>query len=181
MPSAPRILISTGELSGDYHASNLVRAIRKQAPDTVFLGIGSHNMKSAGVEILHDSTDWGGIGVFSSLLKAPEIYRIGRNFIRQIPELDLDLIIVVDYRVFHAAILKGVRHLEIKKLYYFAPVRWPGFEPFRLGKLYANLLANLKHINPHLGRETKNRFDALSELADKLILAYPLSIEEYKK
>ena len=181
MPSAPRILISTGELSGDYHASNLVKEIRKQAPDAVFFGIGSHNMKSAGVELLYDSTDWGGIGVFSGLIKAPEISRIGRKIIREIPGLDLDLIIVVDYRVFHTGILNAIRHLDIKKLYYFAPIKWPGFEPYRLGLLYANLLESLKHINPLLGRQTKNRFDNLSDLADKLILAYPLSIEEYKK
>ncbi len=181
MASAPRIFISAGELSGDYHASNLVRAIGKQSPDATFLGVGSHNMKSAGVEILHDSSSWGGIGIWQGLRKGPAINRTRHQLIEEIPKLDLDLIIVVDYRVFHAALLDGIRHLDVGKLYYFAPVVWPGFTTHGVGKLYANILESLKNINPIGGKGTINRFESLSELADKLIVAYPFALDDYIK
>ncbi len=181
MASAPRIFISTGELSGDYHASNLVRAIRKQSPDATFLGVGSHNMKSAGVDILYDSSGWGGIGIWQGLRKGPAINRIRHKLIDEIPKLDLDLIIVVDYRVFHAALLDGIRHLDVSKMYYFAPVVWPGFTTHGIGKLYGKFLESMKNVNPIGGKGTINRFESLSELADKLIVAYPFALDDYLK
>lgn len=181
MASAPRIFISAGELSGDYHASNLVKAIRKQSPNAIFYGVGSHNMKSAGVKILHDSSTWGGIGIWQGLKKGPAINKIRHQLAKEIPNLDLDLIIVIDYRVFHAALLDEIRHLNVKKLYYFAPVIWPGFRTHGIGNLYSNFLKFMKNINPIGGKGTINRFESLSELADKLIVAYPFALDDYLK
>ena len=181
MASPPRIFISAGELSGDYHASNLVKAIRQQSPDASFFGVGSHNMKAAGVDILYDSSTWGGIGIWQGLKKGPAINKIRHQLAKEIRKLNLDLIIVIDYRVFHAALLDELRDLDVKKLYYFAPVIWPGFRTHGLGKLYSNILEKLKNFNPIGGKGTINRFESLSELTDKLIVAYPFALDDYLK
>jgi len=181
MPYAPRIFISAGELSGDFHGSHLVRAIKEQCPDAEFFGVGSHNMASAGVNLLYESSNWGGIGIYQNLKRAPIVHRAGKRLLKELPSMNLDLIITIDYRVFHAALLKGLRNLSVGKLYYFAPVVWPGAVQKPLGKAYSSFLRSLGSINPFLGSETKDRFKALSELADKLIVAYPFALEDYRK
>ena len=180
MPHPLRIFISAGELSGDFHGSHLLKAIKQLSPDAEFYGVGSHHMSQAGVKLLHDSTNWGGIGIYQGLKRVPIVNAIRRRLLKELPSMNLDLIIVIDYRVFHASLLKGLRDLKVGKMYYFAPVVWPGCTWKPLGKAYSNFLRNLRK-NPIIGGETKNRFEALAELADKLIVAYPFALEDYKK
>ena len=41
-----RIFISAGEPSGDLHAANLVRAIRRRVPDAEFVGFGGPKLET---------------------------------------------------------------------------------------------------------------------------------------
>jgi len=49
-------MIITGEASGDVHASRLVKAMRKRAPDLFFCGIGGRFLRAAGVRILVEAS-----------------------------------------------------------------------------------------------------------------------------
>ncbi|MEM9413479.1 MAG: lipid-A-disaccharide synthase, partial [Planctomycetota bacterium] len=51
-----RIFFSVGEPSGDLHASNLIKALRKYRTDVTAVGYGGPMMKDAGCEILFDLT-----------------------------------------------------------------------------------------------------------------------------
>jgi lipid-A-disaccharide synthase len=174
MRRSPRIFISTGELSGDFHASHLVRAIRQKCPGAVFMGTGSHNMRDAGVEILHDSSTWGNIGIWNNSKNFFRLIKKRLEIAKQLEELKPDLLIVIDFRVFHASLLRLVQKLDFPKLYYVAPVIWPGFYQKGLGKKYTDFLARSKNKN------TKSRFEALAEFADKLIVAYPFGVKDYQ-
>ena len=48
----PRILIITGEASGDLHGANLAIALKTLAPDATLLGIGGAHMQAAGVNVV---------------------------------------------------------------------------------------------------------------------------------
>ena len=48
----PRILIITGEASGDLHGANLAKALQKADPSLSIVGIGGALMKAAGVELV---------------------------------------------------------------------------------------------------------------------------------
>ncbi|MGH7254315.1 MAG: lipid-A-disaccharide synthase, partial [Nitrospirales bacterium] len=48
----PRILIVTGEASGDLHGANLAAALRALRPDVELLGVGGTNMQAAGVNLV---------------------------------------------------------------------------------------------------------------------------------
>ena len=52
-----RIFISAGEPSGDLHAANLVRALRKHLPDAEFVGFGGPHLERAGARLLFRLTD----------------------------------------------------------------------------------------------------------------------------
>ena len=49
-----RVLIITGEASGDLHGAHLAAALKAQAPDVHVLGVGGARMKAAGVELVQD-------------------------------------------------------------------------------------------------------------------------------
>ena len=46
------ILISAGEASGDIHAANLIRNLKKLKADLCFFGIGGERMQKEGVELV---------------------------------------------------------------------------------------------------------------------------------
>ena len=52
MSPMPRILIITGEASGDLHGANLVKALRQTDPALSIVGIGGALMKAAGAELV---------------------------------------------------------------------------------------------------------------------------------
>src|SRR5262245_47823067 len=57
--SSMRIFISAGEPSGDLHAANLIRSIRRRLPagDVEFVGYGGARMAGAGAELLYPLVD----------------------------------------------------------------------------------------------------------------------------
>ncbi|HET7318221.1 MAG TPA: lipid-A-disaccharide synthase, partial [Nitrospirota bacterium] len=57
-----KVLIIAGEASGDLHGANLVREVRKQDPSVLFFGVGSRQMKDAGVQILADASEISVVG-----------------------------------------------------------------------------------------------------------------------
>ncbi|KPJ70641.1 MAG: hypothetical protein AMS14_10265, partial [Planctomycetes bacterium DG_20] len=66
----PRIFISAGEVSGDLHGSNLIRAVLRRAPEAEIAGLGGSRMEAAGAHLLANTVDFGIIGflpVFGSL------------------------------------------------------------------------------------------------------------------
>jgi len=48
----PRILIITGEASGDLHGAHLAKAITAQDPSAQLVGIGGPGMRAAGVTMI---------------------------------------------------------------------------------------------------------------------------------
>ena len=49
-----KVFISTGEVSGDLHGSKLVEALKFNAPQIQCYGLGSTQMRAAGVNIIAD-------------------------------------------------------------------------------------------------------------------------------
>ena len=48
----PRILLVTGEASGDLHGANLARELKTLRPDVDLIGVGGTKMQEAGVVLL---------------------------------------------------------------------------------------------------------------------------------
>lgn len=68
------VFFVTGEASGDLQAALLARAIRALRPNITFAGAGGDAMRRAGVRVVIDSTEFGGIGHLAVLARAPAIY-----------------------------------------------------------------------------------------------------------
>ncbi len=124
MNTAKKIFISTGEISGDLHASKLVQALKKLNPNLIFYGIGHEKLKAEGVNLIDDLTTASTIGILEPILHLPKIISSLNKAKKFIKEEKPDLVITVDYQGFHLLLLKAIRELNIPAVYYIAPQEW---------------------------------------------------------
>ena len=59
------IFISAGDISGDFHATNLIRAMKQKDPDISVASLGGKNLSSVSENFLANICDLGGFGFFS--------------------------------------------------------------------------------------------------------------------
>src|SRR5690348_599714 len=71
-----RIFISAGEPSGDLHAANLIRSIRRRSPGAEFVGYGGAKMAGAGAELLYPLVDLAVMWFLNVLLNAVTFIRL---------------------------------------------------------------------------------------------------------
>ena len=107
------IFIIAGEPSGDIHAANLVKAIKKESPNINFIGTGGDKMKMEGVNILTHINQLSVMGFVEVLKHLPRILKIMNKTIRQIEEINPDKIILVDYPGFNLRLSKKIFLLYI--------------------------------------------------------------------
>ena len=131
------ILVSAGDVSGEAHAAQLVRAIRARRPNTRFVGMGGAQMKAAGVEIVVDQGELAVGGFFEIVASLGRIFRAWRRMLACIRREQPDLIVLVDSGGFHLPLARRAKQLVgAPILYYVAPQVW-AWRSRRLRKLAA--------------------------------------------
>jgi lipid-A-disaccharide synthase len=130
-----RLLVSTGEVSGDLQGSLLIRALhaeaqRRQLPLEV-VALGGERMRQAGAELLADTSRLGAIGLWEALPMVLPTLSLQRRLRQWLQSNPPDGVVLIDYM--GANINLGLR---LKRLYpsvpihyYIAPQEWA----FRLG------------------------------------------------
>lgn len=121
---AKRYFIIAGEASGDLHASNLIRELRKVEPNSEFAGFGGDLMQEQGVKILKHYREMDFMGFIEVIMN---IRTIAKNlkFCKQcIQDYKPDAIILIDYPGFNLRIAPFAKELGIKVFYYISPQIW---------------------------------------------------------
>jgi lipid-A-disaccharide synthase len=119
-----KLFIVTGEQSGDIHASNIVKELKKLIPDIDIAGVGGNEMKKQGVNLIHDHSDMGIVGI-DSLKKIPEHIKLGKNILKFLKNnFKPDLILLIDYGGFNIRLAKYLKKNSYKIFYYIAPQVW---------------------------------------------------------
>jgi lipid-A-disaccharide synthase len=119
-----KVLIIAGEASGDLHGANLVREVRKQDPSVLFFGVGSRQMKDAGVQILADASEISVVGATEVLTHLRPLYRVFRGLTRFLRQERPDLLVLIDFPDFNILLGKRAKKLGIPILYYISPQVW---------------------------------------------------------
>lgn len=118
------IVIIAGEISGDQHAALLVSALKKIDPLLSFSGLGGEKMKSAGVELYRELTQYAAVG-FWEVIKNYSFYRkVFLETLDKIRALQPACVILVDYPGFNLRLAKEIKKLNIKVVYYISPKVW---------------------------------------------------------
>ncbi|MEK9172399.1 MAG: lipid-A-disaccharide synthase, partial [Nitrospirota bacterium] len=118
-----RVLIITGEASGDLHGAHLAAALKAQAPGLVMLGVGGPRMRAAGVELVQDIGSVDVIGLVGPAAARTMVKRILtlRKILRREP---LDLVVLIDNPGLNFHFARIARRAGLRVLYYIAPQLW---------------------------------------------------------
>ena len=120
-----RIMIVTGEASGDIHGAEVIHALRERAPDTVFFGVGGHQMAEAGCKILIPSSELAVVGLFEVVGHLPAIWRSFQNLKRLLQSKEKpDVLVLIDFPEFNLRLAKQAKSAGVPVLYYVSPQVW---------------------------------------------------------
>lgn len=148
-----KYLIIAGEISGDLHGGNLVRAMRKLNPSIQFAGIGGENMRQAGVELLYHIEQLAFMGFAEVVKHIPFIQKVKSEIIEYVKNQNVKEIILIDFPGFNLSFAKDVKKFGVKIYYYISPQIWAW---------------------------GKKRITKIRKLVDKMIVVFPFEEKIYR-
>ncbi len=114
-----------GEASGDLHASNLMRSLKKADEEARFRFFGGDLMKAQGGTLVRHYREMAFMGIMPVVLNAGTILRNLALCKKDIAEYRPDVVILVDYPGFNLKIAGYVKtRLNIPVHYYISPKVW---------------------------------------------------------
>ncbi len=119
-----KIMIMSGEASGDLHGANLAREIRSADSSVVLFGVGSTHMRDAGVQLLADASEISVVGISEVISRLGVIYRVLGMLKRFLREKRPDVLVLIDFPDFNIMLGKAARKLGIPVVYYISPQVW---------------------------------------------------------
>lgn len=151
---AQKIFIVAGEASGDLHAGNLIRAVKKQLPNIEFYGMGGVEMQAAGARLTHDLRTVSVIGLVEVLSRLPTILRTLKELANTLEKEKPDLAILVDFPDFNLRLAEKLKQAKI-------PVLW--------------------YISPQIWAWRAERLPKITKLVDYMLVILPFEVDFYKK
>jgi lipid-A-disaccharide synthase len=140
-----RFFISTGEPSGDLHAANLVRALRRRLPDAEFEGFGGPHLARAGARVLFPLVDLAVMWFGRVLLNLHKFLAVASLADRHFRHHRPDAVILIDYPGFHWWIAWRAKVRDIPVFYYVPPQiwAWAGWRVKKVRKYVDHVLCSL--------------------------------------
>lgn len=188
--TSPLIVFSVGDLSGDMHAAHLVDRLREEwtrrhnGEAIRIAAAGAGHLRSSGAEIWEDTAGWGVMGIIEGIKILPRLLGAKRRLVARIRKERPDLVVAVDYRGFNMSLLKDVRKRRDgtiqRAVYYVAPVLWMNSNKGKSRAAMNAAVETAKKI-PGAKRNARDRFEALAELVDLALVAYPFSLDAYER
>ncbi|MEA2068414.1 MAG: lipid-A-disaccharide synthase [Verrucomicrobiota bacterium] len=147
------ILVVAGEVSGDLHASQVVRVSGARSPETVFWGIGGDHLAEEGVELLRHTDQMSVMG----FVEVARHYRFFKSVFRQVlAEVDRrkpDAALLVDYPGFNLRLAAELKKRGVKVYYYISPKVWAW---------------------------NKKRIPRMARIIDRLMVIFPFEVDVFK-
>ncbi|MFA4908765.1 MAG: lipid-A-disaccharide synthase [Candidatus Omnitrophota bacterium] len=122
--TSPRILVVSGEASGDMYAAELIKEIRKHLPSTHFYGLGGEKSRLAGMEIIAEMTSLSVVGFAEVLQKLHKIKAVFNKILAVSSSLRPDAAILIDYPGFNLRLAAKLKKIGIPVIYYVSPQIW---------------------------------------------------------
>lgn len=114
-----------GEASGDLHASNLMKALKREDPDAEFRFFGGDLMAACGGTLVKHYRDMAYMGFIPVLMNLDKVLANMRLCKQDIAATRPDVVILVDYPGFNLKIAKYVKtRLNLPVYYYISPKIW---------------------------------------------------------
>lgn len=152
--SKNKLMIITGEVSGDLIGASLIRELKSLMPDLKITGIGGDKMKSVGMDLIYHTNQMAFLGFVEVVKHLPFIRKVQKNLIEVIKKEKISCVVLIDYPGFNLSIAKKLKPLGVKIIYYVSPQLWAW---------------------------AKGRVDKVRRLVDKMLVVFPFEVDFYKK
>jgi lipid-A-disaccharide synthase len=150
-----RILVSAAERSGDAHAANLVRELRRRRPELEFEGVGGELLAAAGCKIHEDLVSVAAMGL-KFLGSSRRFLRAVHKLHRLLAESQPAAIVLVDSPGLNFALARLAKWIGVPVVYYICPQIW-AWAPWRRAKVlrYVDLLLSILPFEAELYRNPR--------------------------
>ncbi len=129
-----KILMVTGEASGDLHGAKLAKFLYQERGGLKIFGIGGDNMIGAGVDVIFHIRDLGVVGITEVFFHLKAIRDAFRSVRKLLEEGRIDLVILIDYPDFNLRLAEIVKKRGIPVIYYISPQIW-AWRSWRIKKI----------------------------------------------
>jgi lipid-A-disaccharide synthase len=119
-----KILMISGESSGDLQGARLARELLVQRPDLEILGTGGPHMREAGVDVRFDFSEHGSIGPLAAMAQMKHYTSVFRKLMSLIRTERPDQVILIDFPDFNMRFAERVKDEGIPIVYYISPQVW---------------------------------------------------------
>lgn len=119
-----KLAVVAGEASGDLHASEVIRELKRIDPSLEAFGIGGDLLARQGMRILHHARDMGIVGLFNVLKHLGMFNRVFRELVERITAERPDAVLLVDFPDFNLRVARKAKALGIPVIYYISPQIW---------------------------------------------------------
>lgn len=119
-----KVIIVTGEASGDLHGSNLIKAVHNISPDISFYGIGGPFIRETGAEILVESQTLAVVGISEVIPNIGKIFAALNLLKKRIKQDRPSLLVCIDLPDFNLMVAKFAKKMNLPVLYYISPQVW---------------------------------------------------------
>jgi len=148
-----KVLIISGEPSGDLHGAGLIRELKRINPDIEYSGVGGYKLKQEGMNLLYSIEKLSFMGFYEVLKNLKVIRELKRKLLDFIDHDKPDLVILTDYPGFNLRFAKEIKKREIPILYYISPQVWAW---------------------------GKKRIETIKKLVDRMVVFFPFEEKLYK-
>ncbi len=121
---APRLLISSGESSGDLYAAELVRHLRATHPGVSVFGVGGDRLVEQGAVLHAHVRDLAVVGLLEVVQHLGRIRGVFRRLLDAVDAQRPDVAVLVDYPDFNLRLARALKERGIPVVYYVSPQLW---------------------------------------------------------
>jgi len=148
-----KVLIISGEPSGDLHGAGLIRELKRINPGIEYYGVGGSKLKQEGMNLLFSIEKLSFMGFYEVLKNLKVIRELKRKLLDFIDRDKPDLVILIDYPGFNLRFAREIKKREIPILYYISPQVWAW---------------------------GKKRIETIKKLVDRMVVFFPFEEKLYK-
>lgn len=119
-----RLLVSSGEPSGELYAAELVRSLRPLAPELAVFGLGGDRLAAEGAQLVGHVRELAVVGLAEVLSHLPRIRGIFHRLVAAAERERPDLAVLIDYPDFNLRLARALHRRGIPVVYYVSPQLW---------------------------------------------------------
>jgi lipid-A-disaccharide synthase len=119
-----RILVSSGEASGELYGAKLIEALRRRLPQAQFFGVGGDKMRAAGCDLVVHARDISVVGLAEVVSHLPRIWTRFRTLLAEIDRRPPDVAVLIDFPDWNLRLAAELYRRRIPVVYYVSPQLW---------------------------------------------------------